>query len=92
MTLKKKLFVSYGLITVLTLATGITGIVLFTHLSATMEQMDAVSFARLSLAADIRLTSERLFSLERSEVILTEHNNPDLVAQAHVRRRRLLQL
>jgi hypothetical protein len=36
MTLKKKLFVSYGLITALTLATGITGIVLFNHLSATM--------------------------------------------------------
>jgi methyl-accepting chemotaxis protein len=82
MTLKKKLFVSYGLITALTLATGITGIVLFNHLSATMGQMETVSFARLSLAADIRLKSERLFSLERSEVILTEHNNPDLVAQA----------
>jgi hypothetical protein len=44
------------------------GIVLFNHLSATMEQMEAVRFARLSLAADIRLKSERLFSLERSEV------------------------
>jgi len=82
MTLKKKLFLSYGLMTALTLATGITGIALFMRLSTTLEQMEAVSFARLSLAADINLKSERLFSLERSEVILTEHNDPDLLIQA----------
>jgi methyl-accepting chemotaxis protein/methyl-accepting chemotaxis protein-1 (serine sensor receptor) len=82
MTLKKKLFLAYGLMTALTLATGVTGIALFNNLSATMQRMESESFARLSLAADINLMAERLFSLERSEVILTEHNNPDLVGQA----------
>ena len=82
MTLKQKLFLGYGLMTALTLTTGITGIVLFNSLTNTMQHMDSVSALRLSLAADIRLKSERLFSLERSVVILTEHKNLDLAAQA----------
>jgi methyl-accepting chemotaxis protein len=82
MTIKKKLFLCYGLMMVLTLATALTGIAIFTSLSSTLQELANGNLARVFFAANMQAMSEKLLSQERATWILSDAQKADLAAQS----------
>ena len=82
MTIKKKLYLCYGLMMILALATVITGIGIFNSLSKTVQEMANGNMARTFLAGNIQAMAERLLSQERGTWILSDGKKADLAAQS----------
>jgi methyl-accepting chemotaxis protein len=82
MTIKKKLFLCYGLMIGMTLATAITGIVIFTSLSSTLQELSNRGMARMILGGNLQAMSERLLSQERATWILTNGKKADLAEKS----------
>jgi methyl-accepting chemotaxis protein len=75
MTVKRKLFLTYGLLAAITLCMGASAIVSLHGLSATVQGLGVTGATRLSQAGQIDGSSAELSSISRGMVVKVENND-----------------
>ena len=78
MTLKSKLYASYGAMATLALAMGLGAIIFLTGLAATTQNLGVTLATKMYLASSVRANAIGLLSLERGIVLRTMgHDLPE---------------